>query len=433
MLAMNVTRRELLAGAAGAGLAGAAARRPNIVFILSDDHHYQCFGAAGNPHIRTPHLDSLASRGAHFANAVVSTSQCAPSRGILLSGLETYQSGLRSNGSLHFREDIGPTVIEQLRDAGYDTAAVGKWHIPRGPAACGFQKAPLWLPAGASKYIDPVLRRGGEAPRIERGHITDLFTDAAIDVVRSAKQPYFLWLAYNAPHTPWHAEEKYRRPYASPVPPPRHPPSDRKFDWATYYAVITHMDEAIGRLLAKIDWSNTVVFFIGDNGYMCGTKGLSGKVYPWEESVRVPCAVAGGPVRRGLKLDEPIASVDFPATWLDLAGVKPARPLAGRSLTRALTTGKGAPEEAFAVWDDGRVEALTVRKAVEPYRQVRTRRHKLIVWESKKQALYDHVEDLGEEHNLLDDPKHAALARGLRARLERRMRETGDKAVAWLG
>ncbi|MBI1895692.1 MAG: sulfatase-like hydrolase/transferase [Acidobacteria bacterium] len=196
--------------------------------------------------------------------------------------------------------------------------------------------------------------------------------------------------------------------------------------------MITHLDEAIGRLLDKIDWSNTVVFFLGDNGYLCGTKGLSGKVYPWEESVRVPGAVAGGPVRGGVRIDEPIASIDFPATWLDLAGLKPAQPIAGRRLRRALTSGKGAPEEAFVVWDDGRPEALTVHRAVEPYRQVRTRRHKLIVWESKKQALYDHVEDLGEERNLIDDPKHAMLARDLRARLERRMRATGDGAAAWL-
>ncbi|MBI3279356.1 MAG: sulfatase-like hydrolase/transferase [Acidobacteria bacterium] len=429
---MKLTRRELLAGVAANRVAGAAERRPNIVFILSDDHHYQCFGAAGNPHIRTPNLDRLAARGVHFTNTVVSTTQCAPSRGILLSGLETYQNGLHSNGALQFREGIGPTVIEQLRQAGYDTAVIGKWHIRNQFRECGFARAPLWLPGGSSKYIDPVLRRGAEPPRMEAGHITDLFTDAAIDAVRSAKQPYFLWLAYNAPHTPWHADEKYRRLYADPLPPPRHPRSPRRFDWATYYAVITHLDEAIGRLLDKIDWSNTVVFFLGDNGYLCGTKGLSGKVYPWEESVRVPGAVAGGPVRGGVRIDEPIASIDFPATWLDLAGLKPAQPIAGRSLRRALTSGKGAPEEAFVVWDDGRPEALTVHRAVEPYRQVRTRRHKLIVWESKKQALYDHVEDLGEERNLIDDPKHAMLARDLRARLERRMRATGDGAAAWL-
>lgn len=342
------------------------------------------------------------------------------------------QNGLRSNGALQFREGIAPTVVQQLRQGGYDTVLVGKWHIRSQVSECGSASAPLWLPGGSSKYIDPVLRRGDEAPRAEPEHITDLFTDAAINVVRSAKQPYFLWLAYNAPHTPWQADEKYRKPYAAPIPPPRHPPSERKFDWATYYAVITHLDEAIGRLLDKIDWSNTIVFFVGDNGYLCGTKGLSGKVYAWEESVRVPCAVAGGPVRSGLRIDEPIASVDFPATWLDLAGIKPTHPLAGRSLRRALTSGKGAPEEAFVVWDDGRPEALTVRRAVEPYRQVRTRRYKLIVWESKKQALYDHVEDLGEEHNLIDDPRHAALARELRARLERRMRDTGDHASCWL-
>jgi len=84
------------------------------------------------------------------------------------------------------------------------------------------------------------------------------------------------------------------------------------------------------------------------------------------------------------------------------------------------------------VWDDGRPEALTIRRAVEPYRQIRTRRYKLTVWESKQQALYDHVEDPAEEQDLIDHPRHARLARELRSRLERRMRETGDHAAGWL-
>lgn len=186
---MNLTRRQLLAGAGGSGLAAAAESRPNIVFILSDDHHYQCFGAAGNPHIQTPHLDCFASRGVRFANTVTSTPQCAPSRGVLLSGLETYQNGLRSKGAIQFRKDVGPTVVEQLRRSGYDTTLVGKWHIRDRISECGFARAPLWLPGGSSKYLDPVLRRGEAPPKTEPGHITDLFTDAAIEVVSSARQP----------------------------------------------------------------------------------------------------------------------------------------------------------------------------------------------------------------------------------------------------
>ncbi len=153
------TRRELLASMA-APLMAAPLRRPNILFILSDDHHYQCLGAAGNPHIHTPNLDRLAARGVRFSNARISTSQCAPSRGILLSGLETCQNDLISNGQIRFREGLGPTVVEQLRRTGYDTVLVGKWHIANPPRECGFTRAPLWLPGGGSVYRNPKLCPG---------------------------------------------------------------------------------------------------------------------------------------------------------------------------------------------------------------------------------------------------------------------------------
>lgn len=430
---MSFSRRQFLASAAGSAVAAPAQQRPNILFIFTDDHHYQCFGAAGNPHIRTPHMDRIAAQGVHFTNAVISTSQCAPSRGIVISGRETYQSGLRSNGATSFAPGFRPTAIEQLRGGGYDTVVIGKWHTTHLPADVGFAEYPLWLQAGGSNYIDPVLRRGDAPARKETGHITELFSDAAIEAIKKRRErPYFLWLSYNAPHTPWHAGEKTLKQYENAVPPPRHVPGPKPFNWKTYYAVITELDRSIGRVLEAVDWSNTVVFFCGDNGYLCGAKGLSGKVYAWDESVRIPAAVAGAGVQKGVRVDQPVASIDFPATWLDLAGVKTDRPPAGRSLRKVLATGKGAPDEAFVTWDDGRVEALTIRRAVEPYRSVRTRRHKLIVWESKKQAVFDHVADPAEERNLVDDPNHAAVVRDLRSRLQRRMKATGDRAIAWL-
>jgi arylsulfatase A-like enzyme len=438
---MNWTRRNWLSACAGTAGLQAQQRRPNIVFLFSDDHHYQCWGAAGNPHIHAPNMDRLASRGVHFVSGTISTPQCAPSRGILLSGLETYQSGLRSNGATSFRPDLGPTVIEQMRRSGYDTVAVGKWHIRNTPAECGFARAPLWLPGGGSRYVDPVLRRGldGKSETVP-GHITDLLTTAATDYLALARQPFFLWLAYNAPHTPWFASDDYRRRYAgknnATIAPPVHPKNASDFDWITYYSVITHLDEAMGRVVAALEknglWDNTVVFFLGDNGFLCGTKGLNGKVYPWEESVRVPLAAAGGVVRRGLRVEDPVASIDLPATWLDLAGLKPAYPLAGRSLAPVLTTGKGGPQEAFATWDDPRPEALAVRRAVEPYRLVRTRRHKLIVWQSRKQALYDLDADAAEDRNLIEEPRYAEVRADLRGRLAARMASTNDPARAWL-
>jgi arylsulfatase A-like enzyme len=436
---IGFSRREWLAGAA-APLVAAPAGRPNIVFLISDDHHFQCLGAAGNPNIRTPNLDRLASRGVHFTNAVISTAQCAPSRGILLSSLESYQTGLDSNGHLTFREGAGPTIVEQLQRAGYETTLVGKWHIEPSPRKCGFAKAPLWMQPAAGPYRDPILRRGLDGKDEKTpGHITDLLTDAGIEQLPSVKQPFLLWLAYTAPHQPWYADEKYKKPYqrrGAQLAPPAHPPGGRPFDWETYYSVITHLDEAVGRLTAALEkaglWDNTLLVFLGDNGFLCGTKGLQGKVEAWEESIRVPLMACGGPVPGRGPVDAPVASVDVPATFLDYAGLKPAYPLAGRSLRPELETGKSTREEAFSGWNDGRPEALLVPRSVEPYRLVRTRTHKYILWESKRQMLFDLRADPAEEKDLAGDAAHAGILREMRGRLTRRMRETKDPALAWV-
>lgn len=435
-------------------------RKPNIILTVSDDHHWQCLGAAGNPHIQTPNLDKLAGRGVLFTNGIISTPQCAPSRGILLSGQESYQTGLDCNDHTGFRAFRGATVVEQLRRSGYETNLVGKWHIHPSPKECGFTKAPAWLRPGSSQYMDPPLRRGLEATSDvpNSGHITDIFSDAAAQVIRQARQPYLLWLAYNAPHTPWTASERYRKLYAgrnAQIAPPAHPkptaaprapmakksgPGGRRpdgaFNWETYYAVISELDAGIGRVVEAVEksgqWDNTLILFVGDNGYLCGSKGLQGKVYPWEESVRIPFIAAGGLIARAAKSDAAVASVDVPATMLDVAGIRSSHKLSGSSLRAAFTGGKFARDAAFASWNDGRPEALVVRVAVEPYRLVRTPTHKYIVWESKKEALFDLTADPFEEKNLASDAAYSEVLKRMRNRLRARMKETSDPASAWL-
>jgi arylsulfatase A-like enzyme len=434
-----MNRRVFLTGLAGASIARTAPEHPNILFIFSDDHHWQCLGAAGNPQIHTPNLDRLAARGVNFTNGTITTPQCAPSRGVMLSGLETYQSGLLSNGERSFRAERVPTVVEQLRTAGYDTILVGKWHVIPKPGEVGFAKAPLWLPGGSSQYRNPPqISRGLDGkPGPVEGHITDLWADTACEYLSGARQPFLMWLAFNAPHTPWYAADKYRARYEGKrdLAPPSHPPGGKEFDWISYYSVITHLDEAIGRVIERLEqsklWENTLIFFVGDNGYMCGTKGLSGKVVPWEESIRVPFFASGGLVNRAVKLDMPAASVDLPATWLDYAGVKPAYKLAGRSLKSVLTSGKPDRDEAFVTWADGRPGALAGGRQHNPYRLVRTRTHKLIRWESGKEELYDHSADPGETRNLIGIAAQRKMAEDLRSRLTARMKATGDPALKW--
>ena len=435
-------------------------RKPNIILIVSDDHHWQCLGAAGNSKIQTPNLDKLAGRGVLFTNAIISTSQCAPSRGILLSGQESYQTGLDCNDHTGFRSFNGATVVEQLRRGGYETNLVGKWHIQPKPKECGFSKAPRWLAPAASPYLNPELRHGLDATDNTEtpGHITDIFTSAAVDVIQQAKKPYLLWLAYNAPHTPWTASEPYQKLYAgrnAELAPPNHPKAtaaprraaparggpggnrpDGAFDWETYYAVISEMDAGIGRVVDEVDksdqWSNTLILFAGDNGYLCGSKGLQGKVFPWEESIRVPMLASGGLVRKAAKSDAPVASIDISATMLDVAGIRPTHRLSGTSLRPAWSGGKFGRDASFSSWNDGRPEALVAGFPVEPYRAVRTPAWKYIVWESKKEALFDLKADPFEEKNLAAEPAHAGALRAMKERLRSRMKETSDHAAAWL-
>lgn len=451
-MARAVSRRQALGMMAGAGLAarqaGAAQeadRRPNILFLFSDDHHYQALGAAGNAHIHTPNLDRLAERGTLFLGGTVATPQCCPSRGILLSGRYTHQSGLRSNGQRSFRPDLGPTTMGELRRAGYHTALIGKWHVQPRPTECGFAEVRTWFPGGASRYTDPPLARGPESkPEPVQGHITDLFADDAVrflqerssDAKRSV--PFFLWLAFNAPHSPLvatdYTEEElavYHGKTAEELAPPVHGQWETRFDWAIYYTAITRLDRNIGRILAALERSgqasNTVVFFVGDNGFLCGAHNRQGKVLPWEGSVRVPFLASGPGVKARLRSNAPVSSVDLPATWLEFAGARIPREFAGSSL-RPLLQGK-TREEAFCEWDDPAPTALATRQPVEPYRQVRTRTHKYVLWESGREELYDFARDPQERNNLAGRAPDAQ--RDLEARLRRWMETTGDRARDW--
>ncbi|MBM3784129.1 MAG: hypothetical protein FJW30_07195 [Acidobacteria bacterium] len=434
---MKLSRRQFLASLPAAA---AQSRKPNLVLVITDDHHWQCLGVAGNPKIETPNMDRLARRGVYFPDFILSTSQCAPCRGILLSGLEGFQSGLDSNGHTAFTHFRGQTVPAQLRQAGYETHLVGKWHVAPLPEACGFAHSPLWLRGGGSPYINPKLRHGLTATedRETPGHITTLLTDAAVGVIEKAKSPYLLWLAYNAPHEPWTASESFMAKYAgrnATLTPPNHPRTESKFDWATYYAVITELDAHIGRVADAIEkagqWENTLLIVMGDNGYLAGTKGLNGKVHAWETSLRAPFLAAGGPVKTQGPNRAAVASIDVPATLLDYAGVRSSHTLSGTSLRGALSGGKFPRQAAFSCWNDGRPEGLAIRVAVEPYRAVRTATHKYVLWESKKEALFDLRNDPHEETDLA--PNRPPELRAMRSRLRARMKVTNDPAIAWLG
>lgn len=433
----------------GLFLAGGAwaAERPNIIFITSDDHRWDALGVAGNRAVHTPVLDRLAADGVYFRQATVHSSQCLPSRATLLTGLTAHQHGALSHQRQRpeaMRRDAWsdlPTLPGLLRQAGYTTVLTGKWHLEVDPWRSGFSRVGLWLPTGASIYKDPPLARGESRELAEvKGYTQEIFSEDAIAFLGSPEakaKPFFLWLAYTAPHVPLepnphHVEALYKEKTVAELLPAGFPKDIPMHDWRHYYEAVSVVDEQVGRVREAVGKAGlaekTIVVFLGDNGFMMGQRGIgaegtAGKAVPYEGSVRVPLLVAGPGWRKlAGPNDLPASTLDLPPTLLALAGVEPPASWPGRNLLTAKV------EDAFIEWaddeDGGRFP---------PFRMVRTSRHKLIVWKDpgKPDELYDFVADPAEEKNLAADPAAQEVQKDLEARLRSWLDRTADPAKKW--
>jgi arylsulfatase A-like enzyme len=456
--------------------------RPNIVFILSDDHRWDGLRAAGNKAIVTPHLDKLCKDSVLFTHGVVAAPQCCPSRAVLLTGLYPHQNGCYSNKLWSKDAERGfgePTVVELLRDAGYQTTLIGKWHLKPLPWKCGFNEIRRWMPQGADSYEDAKLARGrSDEVKESRGHVTEIFSDDAVAYLnerakaKGDAQPFFLWLAYTAPHTPQRpVPQSCRAPYAN-LPrdhcPPGFPPQAESNDfksgpWAQYYSAITHLDQQVGRVLQAIDDNglreNTVVVFLGDNGWMMGSHGRFGKMLPEDESSRVPFIVrAPAPLQGWAGASGAMASsIDLPVTWLALAGAPVPETFAGSSLLPLLADPK--PKEVFRdtaffqFEDEKNWPGLAYRAArtadwkyvlrpTRPAKELKSLKKKLLEREEEKEnrkmpnleteQLFDLRNDPHELHDVAAAPQAAAALRDMRERLRQELERTADPALKWL-
>ncbi|HYU31622.1 MAG TPA: sulfatase-like hydrolase/transferase [Thermoanaerobaculia bacterium] len=430
----------------------APAPRPNIVVVLSDDQRWDALGAAGNPSIVTPVMDGMARDGVYFRQATVSVSQCHPIRASLLTGLPAFQHGVYSTKSVEpgVAETLcrRPTVASLLRDAGYHTVVVGKWHVPAPPWECGFDEVRTWLPDGGSYYREPELVHGvsHEYEKVT-GFTQEIFADDALGFLHSAAArsgPFLLWLGFTAPHLPYEPNpERIEALYAGrsdeQLLPPGFPRDVQANDWRHYDEAVSHLDEQLGRLLATLRETGlaerTVVVLLGDNGYMMGERGIGGpgsgadgKQVPYESSLRVPFILQGPGLPHGLVSELPVSSMDLPPTLLSLAGVPAPRSWPGRDLLAALA-GKLPIQEAFAEWSDEKSEKF----GKLAFRAVRTPTHKLIVWKdpARGDELYDLVADPAEAHNLVADPSAQDVLRDLRSRLHAWMQRNADPALSW--
>ena len=411
------------------GLAALAApvERPNIVVIVADDLGYADVGFNGCTDIPTPNIDSLAKDGARFSSGYVSHAYCSPTRAGLLSGRYQQRFGHEANPT-YLPEDtktglpVTETLLPRLlAEAGYVSGAVGKWHLGAAPCfrpeARGFTEHFDFLGGGHQylpqtnaltgavanwqvEYAAPLLKNGVEQPF--DGYVTDLLSrEAAAFVARHKAGPFFLYLAYNAVHTPLQAPEKYLSRFAHIVDPRRR----------TYAAMNSAMDDGVGQVLAALRDSgvaqNTLVWFLSDNGGpatnvapTCNApfRGHKGALY--EGGIHVPFALRWpAAVKPGTVIDAPVISLDIFATALALAGAKPApgKQPDGLSLVPLLKGDAAAFASRTLHWRDGGSKANKWAVRQGPWKLVRSG----TLAQPGPLELYDLAADSGETQSVL--------------------------------
>jgi arylsulfatase A-like enzyme len=457
--------------------------RPNILFIMSDDHASHAMSCYGSVINQTPQIDRIAEEGMRFDNCFCTNSICTPSRAVILTGTYNHINHVTTL-STHMDNRL-LTFPKLLQKAGYQTAVIGKWHLGQGPAhePAGFD---FWrvLP-GQGLYHNPeMIDRQGR--RIWNGYVTDLITDMSIDWIkgRDKERPFCLLCHHKAPHRPWEPDEKHAEMYADidipapvtfdddysnrasaaeaatmridrdlnatdlkqPVPAGLTPAEEKLWKYQRYIKdylrVVASIDDNVGRLLDVLDaqglTENTLVIYTSDQGFFLGDHGWYDKRFMYEESLRMPFIVRypreikPGGINRDIVLN-----VDFPATFLDLAGIEIPTSFQGRSF-RPLFVGQ-VPEN----WQKSLYYRYWMHKAhhnVYAHYGVRTLRYKLIYYYADalgqpgaidetyepEWELFDLDSDPYELNNVVDNPAYGSVVKELKEELHRLQAALGD-------
>ena len=344
---------------------------PNVLLILADDHGYGDISAHNGPSIQTPNIDRIAEQGTRFTRFYANSSVCSPSRASLMTGRYPDRAGVPGvirthpeNSWGYFRQDA-VTLPSALKQKDYRTALIGKWHLglepENHPCKRGFDHFHGFLGDMMDDYYthrrhDINYMQHGFDTIDPRGHATDLFTEWSMDFIRAQAQsfePFFLYLAYNAPHTPiqppdeWIARVQEREPDISP-------------QRAKYIALVEHMDAGIGRVLDTLEdtdqLSNTLVIYTSDNGGAMNVgahngplRGQKGQMY--EGGIRVPtCAMWPGYIQDGHVTDQVALLMDLFPTICEVAGASIPEGIEGRSIWQTLQGEQQDFSERILYW-----------------------------------------------------------------------------------
>jgi len=462
-------------------LAAKKPSRPNILYIMADDHSAQaisCYGSRLAKLAPTPTLDRLANEGARLDRVFCTNSICVPSRASILTGLYSHKNGVR--GLSDSLDPSDQNVAKLIKSAGYKTAVIGKWHLKTDPA--GFDHWEILRRQG--KYFNPTLHMAAGATQYE-GQVTDIITDRAIRWLdeQPKDQPFMLMCQFKTPHEPWGYAYRYDKLYEDVTFP--EPASlwedqshrslatrDRGYTMETlaarfarkghskvaqdytgmdaeqrrrvthqklirdYMRCIQGIDDNVARLLKRLDelglWENTVVIYTSDQGYFLGEHGYMDKRWMFEESLQMPFLIRyPGVIKPGTTNDDFVINTDFAPTLLDIAGLPTPRNMQGRSFLPCLTD--ATPDD----WRDAMYYRYFSHSAARPaHVGIRTARYKLMWFYGNAVAgapkedsweLYDLSVDPKEVNNIYREQSSQETIDRLEARMWQLAEELGDQ------
>lgn len=421
-----------------------ASDRPNIVFVFGDQWRAQATGYAGDPNVRTPHLDRFAQRSLRFDNAISNCPVCSPWRATLMTGQYPLTHGVFVN-DVPVRGNPA-TLGGCFRDAGYATGYIGKWHID------GHGRS-TYIPAGRRKGFDAWLANecthdynhslyyaDDPTPRYWDGYDAAAQTRAACEYVRTHAPggPFMLMLSWGPPHDPYQtAPEPFRKLY-DPAKLKLRPnvPVDLQEETrgklAGYYAHCSALDQCFGELEQAIEHSgiadNTILVFTADHGDMLGSHGAWNKQRPYEESINVPMLVRWprGLGNHARRIEAPINAPDLMPTLLGLAGLPVPATVEGKDFAPFLRGKAPAPDHAALIELPACFHQYAYYSGGRDWRGLRTARHTYVRDLEGPWMLFDNRADPYQLHNLVSDEGHRALRDQLDGDLRKRLAARRD-------
>ncbi len=442
------------------------AGKPNLLIIHTDQQSWWTLGCYGGTVVETPNIDRLAANGARFTNFFTNSAVCTPSRGCFVTGRYPESHGAYVNNVPLNRDEI--TFAEVLRQEGYRTGYVGKWHLDGTPRpgwvhpdrTMGFDEAEYMFNRGHWKKMEDTAQ-GDVQPTVypyrvigdEETYATDWLTNKALKFLEANDdQAFCFMLSLPDPHGPvdvrppydtlfepsqmelpasfvdenlpdWAANLQRNSPFGTDK--PNRADTLRRF-LALYYGEVKLIDDAVGRILAKLEadgiMDNTIIVFTTDHGEYAGEHGLQGKNHIYETAYRIPMIIhwpAG--IAPGTVVDQLVSTVDFQPTILTLMGVD----LCGREQGR---DGSALMQQNDAAWND----EVQFHHANHRFAGVFTRRYELALVRDGKDVLFDRINDPQQMHNLIEDPAHADTVSKLRRKIIDHHQELDTPSARWL-